>query len=79
MQRVERKLAATRAKAALRRRFENAEWFRGVGIVPKGKTDFAVRLSVATKELAVRKSLPKRIGSVNIEVLIIAEYKARTR
>jgi hypothetical protein len=68
---------ARKAKHALRERYADRQWFRGVGIAP-GEDGLILRLNVDPNSLASEAELPGEFDGIQIEVVFIDAYRPRS-
>lgn len=64
----------SRAKDALRSKYEKFDWFRGVGIAP-GEPNFHLRLNVAST--ADKDKLPNTFWGIPVDIVVIDRISAR--
>lgn len=65
-----------RAKRTILDEYGDCEWFCGVGIVPT-KTGLGLRLNVDPDVAVEAGEIPRKIRSVDIEIVPIRGYEAR--
>lgn len=67
-----------RAKEALKQRYGDRAWFRGVGIAPS-KSGFVLRLNVDPSARVSKHKIPRSFHGYRIEVVFIRGYEPRKR
>ena len=65
------------AKDALRERYADRQWFRGVGIAP-GENGLVLRLNVDPSSLESMDDLPGECDGILVEVVFIDTYQPRS-